>query len=205
MNDLIPNEVRDMVSSWLGSGSIDIFGMPMAGKDTQSQRLGQILNASVIGGGEILRHSPMHKNTQQALENGELIPTDEYLEIILPYFQKADLAGKPLILSSVGRWFGEEESVLNAAAQSNHPMKAVILLELPQEIALARLGAADRDRDDDKEEILGTRFVEFDKKTRPVIEAYRIKGLLIEVDGSPSADDVTKSIFESLQDFIKTR
>lgn len=179
--------------------------MPMAGKDTQSKRLGQLLNAAVIGGGDILRNSAIPAKSQQALDVGELIPTDEYLEIILPYFQKPEFAGKPLVLSSVGRWFGEEESVLNAAAQSKHQIRAVIFLDLSQEVAFARLGDASRDRDDDNEEILGTRFAEFDKKTRPVIDVYREKGLLIEIDGSLSPDDVTKSIFESLQEFIKTK
>lgn len=203
MSDLIPNEVISAVANWLQTGSINIFGMPMAGKDTQSKRLGQLLNAAVIGGGDILRNSPIPIKSQQALEVGELIPTQEYLDIILPYFQKPEFTGKPLILSSVGRWFGEEESVLNAASQSNHRIMAVIFLDLSQEAAFARLGEASRDRDDDNAEILGTRFAEFDKKTRPVIEVYQEKGLLIEIDGSMTPDDVTKSIFESLQEYIQ--
>jgi len=127
-----------------------------------------------------------------------MAPTDEYLAIILPYLERPEFNGKALILSSVGRWHGEESSVLDAAKKSGHPIKAVIYLSITEAEAWNRLALANRKRDDDAEHILKTRFTEFRDKTLPVIEYYRNLGLLIEVDGIPSREQVTNEILSQL-------
>ena len=54
------------------------------------------------------------------------------------------------------------------------------------------------ERADDAEHILATRFTEFRDKTLPVIESYREKGMLIEVDGNPPKDEVHQTILRGL-------
>src|SRR6185295_7251483 len=127
------------ITDWLGTGSINIFGWPFSGKDTQGRKLGQLFKASLIGGGEILRSredTPSH--VLQKVNQGDLAPTDEYLKIVTPYLGKKEFDGRPLVLSSVGRWHGEETSIMTAAKAANHPIKAVIYLVLDQATAFKR-------------------------------------------------------------------
>ena len=56
----------------------------------------------------------------------------------------------------------------------------------------------DRTRADDQKDKLITRFSEFSEKTLPVIEYYRSKGMLIEVDGNPPIQDVQAVILDDL-------
>lgn len=191
------------IRTWLGQGSINIFGMPFAGKDTQGQALADLLDAELLGGGKILRNSVIPPHVQEIMEAGGLIPTEDYLQIVLPFLSHEQFHGIPLILSSVGRWDGEQHGIMQATNASDHPTKAVILLTVSEDTARERHALAveqgDRgSRADDAEEVFTTRLHEYHAKTVPVIEYYRDHGLLIEVDGTPSPVVVTEEILEQL-------
>ena len=69
-------------------------------------RLAEALDAKFLSSGMIIR--AMEAETKNKMSNtGELIPTDVFYEWVLPYFERRDLFGSALILSSIGRWFGE--------------------------------------------------------------------------------------------------
>lgn len=191
------------ISKWLGVGSINIFGWPFAGKDTQAKKLAEIFGGVKLGGGEILRNYHDQNTLEQYLSSGKLIPTDLYLKIVLPYLSQSEIKEKPLILSSLGRLKGEETVILEATANSGHPTKAVVLLNLLEQEIWQRFEALKNERDrgersDDKSEVLKIRLQEFKEKTLPVIDFYRNNGLLIEVDGSLSRDEVTNEILKNL-------
>ena len=191
------------IREWLGSGSINLFGMPYAGKDTQGHLLAEEFDGRLLGGGEILRGSEMTSAGRAAMVAGELFPTQEYIDTVLPYLSRAEFTGKPLILSSVGRWHGEEDGVVQACEQSGHPLKAVIFLTLNESVVYERWevaqSAGGRDnRADDEKEKLAVRLAEFRDKTLPVIDYYRNKNLLIEIDASQHVIDVTRDIVDAL-------
>src|SRR5689334_5949064 len=120
------------VKDWLGSGSINIFGFPYAGKDTQGHRLAAELDARLVGSGDILRQRHIPAHVKKLHHSGKLFPTDIFLEFVLPYLSQKQLKGRPLVLSSVGRWHGEETPVLAAAAAAGHPIKAVLYLNISE-------------------------------------------------------------------------
>jgi adenylate kinase len=193
---------------WLGSGTIDIFGRPFAGKDFQGRRLAQIFGGNLVGGGDILRRSSMPDDIKTYMKSGKLIPSDEYVNIVLPYLNQPHLSNKPLILSSVGRWHGEENGVIESVQKSGHPLKAVVYLDISNSEShdrwLAREINNDRSsRHDDTEEILNIRFTEFQEKTLPVIDYYRKFGALIEIDGKGARDEITKDIIDALYECSK--
>jgi len=201
------NPEVEKIKKWLGTGSINIFGWPFSGKDTQGKRLAELFGASLIGGGEILRsREDIPEHVRKAVDVGDLVPTDEYLQIVSPYLAKQEYVGRPVVLSSVGRWHGEEQAVLDAATNGKHPIKAVIYLMLDKTVANERAKnskrAADRgQRADDAAVYLQNRYKEFENKTLPVIDFYRQKGLLVEVDGSLPPDEVTEQIISKLVSF----
>lgn len=191
------------IQNWLGSGSINLFGRPFAGKDTQGRTLAELFDGVLLGGGDILRGSDMPEHIKALMTTGTLIPTDDYISIVLPHLMHASLEGKPLILSSVGRWHGEEDGVLQAANQAGHPLKAVIYLNLDEDSVRRRwktfAGTHARGiRHDDTAEVLEIRLKEYRDKTLPVIEFYREKGLLIEIDGTHTPDTVHQEVLRAL-------
>ena len=49
------NEKIEMIKNWLGTGSLNIFGLPMSGKDTVGMRLAEDLQAKFLSSGIIIR------------------------------------------------------------------------------------------------------------------------------------------------------
>jgi len=193
------NKIRE----WLGAGSINIFGRPFAGKDAQGLRLANLFDGNLVGGGDILRSINIPKTSSENIKSGKLVPSDDYVKIVLPFLAQPHFANKPLILSSVGRWHGEEDGVIETLNRSAHPLKAVVFLDISNKEShtrwLAREINNDRQsRHDDTEEILKVRFDEFEEKTLPVLDYYQQRGLLITVNGTQTRDQVTNDILDAL-------
>lgn len=195
------------IKSWLGTGSLNVFGLPMSGKDTVGERLAKDLGAKFLSSGIIIRAFEAEQN-QNMTGSGQLIPTNTFYDIILPYFSREEMKDDSLILSSVGRWSGEEDKIMEAAKNGGHEIKAVVLLDLTEADVKSRFEAAKRlnDRgeraDDANLEIFETRIREFNEKTVPVLNHYDELKLLIRVPADGSRDEVYLSVIDKLVEFI---
>lgn len=196
------------IKSWLGTGSLNVFGLPMSGKDTVGERLAKDLDAKFLSSGIIIRAFEAEQN-QNMTGSGQLIPTNIFYDIILPYFSREEMKNDSLILSSVGRWAGEEDKIMEAAKNGGHEIKAVVLLDLTEADVKNRFEAAKElnDRggraDDASIEIFETRIREFNEKTVPVLNHYDELKLLIRVPADGSRDEVYSSVIDKLVEFIK--
>lgn len=197
-----------IIRNWIGSGSINIFGPPFSGKDTVGNRLASELQGVLLSSGEILRNAQAQDEAlKQEMNSGALANTDKFRSIVLPYFAKEELSGKPLIMSSIGRWEGEEYDVIEAAKNAGHPIKVALQLEISEEEMEKRRQAAlesgDRgDRGDDNSvEVLQKRIDEFNEKTLPVLATYEKLGLLVKVRTEDDRDTVFRKVLEAISDF----
>jgi adenylate kinase len=205
MNASSTAATHNALGAWLGAGSINIFGYPFAGKDTQGSLLAKALGAPLIGGGDILRNSVIPPHVKAAIDRGELAPTEEYLQIVLPYLSREEFQGKPLVLSSVGRWSGEETGVMQATSHAGHPIKAVISLNLDEREVWRRFETIEKSerhprgyRHDDAADAIEVRLEEFRVKTLPVLDFYRSLGLVIDIDSTQPIEAVHQTILDQL-------
>lgn len=197
------NEKIEKIKDWLGVGSINIFGLPMSGKDTQGVMLAEALGAKFLSSGMIIRAKEQELNHSYT-GDGSLAPTNMFYEWVLPYFEKPELFRVPLILSSIGRWYGEENAVMSAAAGAGHDIMAVIVLNISEKDVESRFETSkilnDRGErtDDSNIEVFRKRIQEFREKTVPVLNHYRDLDLLIEVNGNQKREEVFNEIVEKL-------
>jgi len=196
------------IKAWLGIGSVNIFGLPMSGKDTVGVRLAESLGAKFLSSGMIIRAMEEEKGINLSGQ-GNLIPSNTFYEWILPYFEREDLWNYPLILSSIGRWAGEEDEVMAVARSSGHTIRAVIELRLSEQDVVERWEAAkllgDRGLrpDDANPDIFRKRLEEYRNKTLPVLKHYQELGLLVSVPANLSRDQVFAKVVEALANFSK--
>lgn len=194
------------IKDWLGTGSINIFGLPMSGKDTVGVKLAEVIGGRFLSSGLIIR-AYEEKTRQNLTENGSLIPSNVFYDWVLPYFDKPELKDFPLILSSIGRWSGEEDTVMEKAASSGHPIKVVVVLNVSEADVMERWKAAaslnDRGarRDDEKPEVFQKRIEEFHEKTAPVLRHYQSMGLLIDVNADAEREQVFANLIDKLFDY----
>ncbi|MBP5204691.1 nucleoside monophosphate kinase, partial [Candidatus Saccharibacteria bacterium] len=207
---ILMNDKLQAIKNWLGMGRINIFGLPMSGKDTVGVRLAEDISARFLSSGMIIRD--MEKEIKNDMTgNGELIPTDLFYEWILPYFFRDDLKENALVLSSVGRWSGEENEVMDSAKTSGHEIKAAVLLDVTETEVMKRweivnsLGDEARTvREDDKNpETFKVRIKEFNEKTKPVLDHYEELNLLIRVDGNQDREAVYQATIDALYNFTQ--
>ncbi|MBR3263840.1 nucleoside monophosphate kinase [Candidatus Saccharibacteria bacterium] len=202
------------IKEWLGTGSINVFGLPMSGKDTVGIKLAESIGARFLSSGMIIRAMEQEKN-EHYTDAGALAPTDIFYEWVLPYFGREDLKNSALVLSSVGRWSGEETKVIDSAAEAGHPIKAAVLLNISEADVEARwevvrdagareAGQESTKREDDKSRgVFGTRIKEFIEKTMPVIQHYQSLGLLIQVRADMTREEVFAELVDRLYEFAK--
>lgn len=203
------NKKLEKIKSWLGTGSLNIFGLPMSGKDTVGMRLAEDLQAKFLSSGIIIRAYEAKQN-EDMTGSGKLIPTNTFYDIILPYFSREELRNDSLVLSSVGRWSGEEDKIMEAAKAGGHEIKAVVMLDLTEEEVKNRFEAAkelnDRGEraDDANIEVFETRLAEFREKTMPVLNHYDELKMLVRVPAIGSRDEVYTNVIDRLVEFINS-
>ncbi len=194
------------IKAWLGIGSINIFGLPMSGKDTVGVQLAEKLGAKFLSSGMIVR--AMEQATGQNItSNGKLMPSNVFYDWVLPYFEREELWKYPLVLSSIGRWSGEENEVMAVAKSSGHTIRAAVVLQLSDQDVVERWEAAkilgDRGlRPDDADpDIFQTRIREYHEKTLPVLKHYQELGLLVSVPANLPRERVLENTIDALASF----
>ncbi len=83
---------------------------------------------------------------------------------------------------------------------TGHALDAVISLTVDQDEIVSRLleRAKVEGRADDTEEVIRRRQEVYLEQTEPLINVYKQRGLVHEIDGMGEVEDVTKRIFDAL-------
>lgn len=194
-------EARSITRSWLGSGSIDFFGKPYAGKDTHAEILASEFNGVVLGAGKTFRaDTRLSDEARRFMEAGNIVESGTFFDRMLRQFHDPSLMGRPLLLTAVARMSGEPEPVMQYLRLSHHPVRAVVHIVISDEIARNRLianlehGGRD-DRKDDTLDALEVRLDAFATQTTSAIEEFRRNlGEIIEIDGDAPREIVTANI-----------
>ena len=85
-------------------------------------------------------------------------------------------------------------------AFTGHRLDAVVVLTADRDEIVSRLlqRAEVEGRADDTEDVIRRRQEVYAEETEPLIEIYRARGILIEVDGMGEVAEVTQRIFDAL-------
>jgi adenylate kinase len=73
-----------------------------------------------------------------------------------------------------------------------------VLIDVPDDIAAARISGRDQGRKDDTPETVRERLRVYHDETEPLVAYYEARGLLLRVDGAPSSDAVSAGIRDAL-------
>lgn len=178
-----------------------LVGPQGSGKGTQAKRLAAVHGIPHVATGDILRaavaeRTPLGRRVQPILERGDLVPDDLMIGLI-----RERLAGEDgFLLDGFPRTLPQAEALDAMLAELGKPLDAVLLLDVSDEVALARLLGRQREegRSDDTPDAIRNRLRLYHELTEPVLERYRAAGLLVEVDGERTMDEVTAALEDAL-------
>ncbi len=182
-----------------------IVGPPGAGKGTQAARLASRYSIPAIATGDIFRRNiaektPLGRQVKAIVDAGDYVPDSLTNELIASRLEEDD-AREGFLLDGYPRTLEQVSYLDELLGSKGQALDAVIQLVADQEAVVARLRkrAIDQGRVDDSEEAIRHRQEVYARETTPLIEVYRDRGLLIEVDGLGDIDDVSDRIAEALE------
>lgn len=185
---------------------ICLYGQPGCGKTTQANLLATEFSFSQFGMGDILRAeiasgSELGQKIKPHVDAGVLIPDELMAEVIKNAGQDAGEVG--IIFDGFPRIPSQATMLDEVIGNMGLKVDAFIYLHLSVEDSLNRIKAratlTGGERGDDTDETaIKNRFGVFEKQSVPLLNLYRKRGLLHEVDGSLSIPEVYNIIKQNL-------
>jgi adenylate kinase len=177
-----------------------LLGPPNAGKGTQAERLSGHFGVPCISTGEMLRReaasgTPLGLRVKGIMDSGELVDDATMAEVVRERLRQAD-AAQGFLLDGYPRTLAQAETLAGILAAAGRPLDAVVLITVPEDELVRR--ALARGRSDDREAVIRERLRVYREKTEPVIGYYRRLGLLQELDGRPSIEEVGRRLLAVL-------
>jgi adenylate kinase len=180
------------------------MGPPGAGKGTQAQVVADRFGIPAISTGDIFR-SNVSQGTELGVEAkrymdaGEYVP-DSVTNLMVRHRIDEPDAEKGFLLDGYPRTLAQVDELDGMIKHTGHRLDAVIVLTVDADELVRRLTARAQSegRSDDTEEVIRRRQEVYTEQTEPLIEVYRGRGLLHEVDGIGEVDEVTTRILDSL-------
>jgi adenylate kinase len=129
------------------------------------------------------------------LARGELARTEDFLRVVGAALE-AIPADTPVVLDAVGRMLPEAEWLVATLERLGRHLGHVVYLDVSE--AQANEQARRRGRADDDVAALPLRWQRFREETVPVLDFYRVRGLLTEVDGTGTIEEVAARVDAAL-------
>lgn len=184
---------------------IVLLGPPGAGKGTQAVLICKRYGIPHISTGDILREqvasgSPLGKQVKSVLDAGELVSDELVMKVVEDRLRRSDCV-PGYLLDGVPRTVVQAEILESILNTTQTRLSGVIQLEVPEQVLLDRIkhrGGAGA-RTDDTAEVAAKRLQVYWTQTAPVAEFYRQHGVLKQVDGVGSVEEVSARIFGSVE------
>lgn len=202
-----------------------LLGGPGAGKGTQASRLVSEKDLEHLATGDILRdevsrNTRLGKRAKEYMDKGELVPDELVIDMVRKRVENKSSSG--YLFDGFPRTVEQAE-----ALEGILELDAVIYIDVSREEVVRRLsarrvcsdcgtnfnlkfdppseeGVCDKcggglvQRDDDQPQVIEDRYDTFLKKTAPLIDYYRERGLLKEVDGEGTPGQVYQRVVDKL-------
>jgi adenylate kinase len=181
-----------------------ILGPPGAGKGTQASKIASTFGIPAISTGDIFRaniknETPLGLQVKEVLASGGYV-TDEITNAVVRDRLFEDDAEQGFLLDGFPRTAAQVETLDTILAEHGHALEAVLELTVDDEAVVQRLlkRAEIEGREDDTEEVIRERQAIYRRETAPLTDVYSDRGLLVQVDGMGSVDEVFDRISAAL-------
>jgi adenylate kinase len=185
-----------------------LLAPPGAGKGTQGKLLAEHYSIPHIATGDLLREhvergTEVGRDVKRQLDAGELVSDDLVLAMVQESLESA--RGGGYVLDGYPRTVRQAIVGREMAETIGMSTQAAIYLAADDENELIRRvirRAEEEGRTDDTEEVIRQRLATYRRETAPVIDHYRDRHTLIEVDGLQPIEAVTRDIIAKLEALV---
>jgi adenylate kinase len=181
-----------------------ILGPPGAGKGTQSKKIAEHYGIPAVSTGDIFRsnvrdETPLGLKVKEILDTGGYVPDEITNDLVRNRLAEEDAQGG-FLLDGYPRTLDQVRELDEILAEQGHPLEEVLELTVDAEEVVERLlkRAVTDGRSDDTEDVIRNRQRVYAEQTAPLVDIYRERGLLVQVDGLGEIDEVAERIYAAL-------
>ena len=182
--------------------NIILFGPPGAGKGTQAAKLVADRSMVQLSTGDMLRAeitegTDLGARAKKIMEAGKLVSDDIMIEMIKMRMAN-DGVKAGVILDGFPRTLKQAEALDTMLTRNNLAVNYAIEITVNEDLLFDRIEnraiQSDKVRGDDNAEVLKERLKVYRENTAPVLPFYRNKGILRQVDGMMTIEQVAEKI-----------
>lgn len=180
------------------------MGAPGAGKGTQATALAERYGVPAISTGDIFRSNiqngtELGQQVQAIIEAGEYVPDDVTEAIVADRLAQPDCAGG-FLLDGFPRTMHQVHFLDEHLSRDACHLDAVVSLQVDPNSLVERLleRARIEGRADDSEDTIRRRMEVYAGQTAPLLFHYERAGILVDVDGTGTVDEVRDRMFSGV-------
>jgi adenylate kinase len=184
---------------------IILIGPPGAGKGTQAKMLEQTLGLPQVSTGDLFRYNLKNETdlgrlARTFMDKGELVPDEVTVAMVKDRLSRPDAAGGA-ILDGFPRTQAQADALDNMIRQLGGRITVVPNIVVDREELVRRLTqrAQIEGRADDTEETIRNRMRVYEEQTKPVLDYYEQRGLVVNVDGQQSIEAVQQALRQVIE------
>lgn len=182
-----------------------LFGIQGSGKGTQAKRLAEEFGYDIFEAGGELRKiaasgSELGETVKSYIDAGNLVPHEIIMEVVAAAIaQRA--ADTKILFDGIPRDAAQKKDFDIIMQEAGREFTCVeILLDTEEAVRRIQQRAIEQGRADDADmAAIEKRMSIFGEKTRPVIDAYQQAGMLEQIDGLGSMEEVYTRLTELIQ------
>ncbi|WP_340103916.1 adenylate kinase [Rhodohalobacter sp. 8-1] len=175
-----------------------LFGPPGAGKGTQAKKISSHYDIPHLSTGNIFRYNiknqtELGKKVKSILDAGELVSDETVVALVVDELQH-DKYDNGYILDGFPRTIPQAKALDEHLASQDDSIDLFLTLSVPQEELIDRILSREEGRSDDTPEKIKTRLEVYSNETEPVLNYYKKKGIVKEINGMGSIDEIFERI-----------
>ena len=182
-----------------------VLGPPGAGKGTQAKLIESDRGIPQIATGDLLRAAiaagtDLGRRVKAIVDSGELVPDALMIDLIREKLVGDGTTGG-FVLDGFPRTLAQAEALDETLAQLHRALSVVLDFHLAEDVAVERLvgRARNEGRSDDTPEVVKRRLEVFHAQTQPVLEHYRVQGILVQIHAGRLIGEVEAEVQQVLE------
>lgn len=190
--------------------NIVLFGAPGVGKGTHASILAEKYDMLHLSTGDMLRDeiaraTPLGMRVKATMDRGDLVGDDVVIALVDKALSSTD---RGVILDGFPRTVQQAQALDFLFTNHHRRLNHVISINAPREELVRRIherALISGRSDDAKDDTIRHRLEEYEAKTHPVIEYYKVSGLLVSIDGSGEINETSMRLCKVVDQLMARR
>ncbi|MEO7961042.1 MAG: adenylate kinase [Ginsengibacter sp.] len=187
-----------------------LFGPPGSGKGTQSEKLIAKYHLKHLSTGDLLRSeisrkTPLGLEAKKFMDKGQLVP-DEVVIGMISFALDDNPKAAGFLFDGFPRTSAQAEALDRLLELKHTSINVMLALTVSEEELVNRLvkrGETSGRTDDNNEQVIRTRIIEYNNKTTPVAEYYNKANKVILVKGEGTVEEIFLALTKEIDPRMK--